>query len=389
MRANRSSVWTRATAVVLAAAASSGVPLVGQTPTPPPPRDRPVFGVQTSAVLVDVVVRDKKGRLVRDLTANDFEVYEDGARQTVHSFRVVDNGPSGDEQAETAAPATPAPDAAGPKPTPPSAAPVAPTAVAFVFDRLSPSARALAVKTATSYMDHGYVPGDFAAVFAIDLSLHIVQPFTTNPDRVRAAINQAGAQGNTPFANERQDARGHEDTAQRAADAVGALSGGGGTSGSAGALAGVFAVQQLNEQMQANMIRSFDVLEREQQGFATTHALLALVNGLKPLPGRKTLVFFSEGLALTSNVEGQFRSVIASANRANVSVYSVDAAGLRVDSSTRETAQEMRANAQARLRQEESAGLGRLSNEALSRGFERNEDAQRLNPESGLGQLAK
>ena len=72
-------------------------------------------------------------------------------------------------------------------------------------------------------------------------------------------------------------------------------------------------------------------------------------------------MFFSEGLALTASVEGQFRSVIASANRANVSVYSVDAAGLRVESGTHESRAEMVANAQARLRQEESAGLGRVS----------------------------
>ena len=34
-------------------------------PASPPP---PVFGAQTAAVVVDVVVRDKKGNLVRDLT---------------------------------------------------------------------------------------------------------------------------------------------------------------------------------------------------------------------------------------------------------------------------------------------------------------------------------
>ena len=79
------------------------------------------------------------------------------------------------------------------------------------------------------------------------------------------------------------------------------------------------------------MLRTFDALERDQQGFATTNGLLAVVNGLKAIPGRKTVVFFSEGIAITANVWAQFRSVISSANRASVSVYAIDAGGLRTD----------------------------------------------------------
>lgn len=39
----------------------------------------------TSAVIVDVVVRDDD-RPVTDLTVDDFEVFEDGVRQTIASF---------------------------------------------------------------------------------------------------------------------------------------------------------------------------------------------------------------------------------------------------------------------------------------------------------------
>ena len=56
------------------------------------------------------------------------------------------------------------------------------------------------------------------------------------------------------------------------------------------------------------MIRTFDALERDQQGFATTNGLLAVVNGLKAIPGRKTVVFFSEGMAIPANVQAQFRT---------------------------------------------------------------------------------
>ena len=46
------------------------------------------------------------------------------------------------------------------------------------------------------------------------------------------------------------------------------------------------------------------------------------------LPGRKTLVYFCQG-SPSPAVEARFRSIIATTNRKNVSVYALDAAGLR------------------------------------------------------------
>ena len=46
---------------------------------------RPKFGTSTAAVLVDVVVRDKKGKPVSGLTAEDFQVFEDGVPQKIIS----------------------------------------------------------------------------------------------------------------------------------------------------------------------------------------------------------------------------------------------------------------------------------------------------------------
>ena len=43
----------------------------------------PTFAVETSAVVLDVVVRDDEGRMVRDLDASDFEVSEDGVEQVL------------------------------------------------------------------------------------------------------------------------------------------------------------------------------------------------------------------------------------------------------------------------------------------------------------------
>ncbi len=84
--------------------------------------------------------------------------------------------------------------------------------------------------------------------------------------------------------------------------------------------------------LESRLVESFESLERDQQGFASTHALLSLVGGLSTLPGRKAVLLFSEGLAIPSNVEATYRSVIGAANRARVSVYTLDAGGLRVES---------------------------------------------------------
>ena len=58
---------------------------------------------------------------------------------------------------------------------------------------------------------------------------------------------------------------------------------------------------------------------------------------MRTLPGRKSVIFFSEGLAIPPAVVAQFRSVIDTANRANVSIYAMDAAGLRTESTSKET----------------------------------------------------
>ena len=45
--------------------------------------------VTTTEVALDLVVRNKKGRQVKNLKADDVEIYEDGARQQLLSFRLV------------------------------------------------------------------------------------------------------------------------------------------------------------------------------------------------------------------------------------------------------------------------------------------------------------
>jgi VWFA-related protein len=375
---------TRLGAAFLALALASTPPVRAQAPPAVPASpDPPVFGAQASTVLLDLVARDRKGQLVRDLRAEDLEVYEDGVRQTIDTFRLVDvepHVPAAATEPSAAPAATPAP-AGSPAPVPPNA----PVVVAFVFDRLSANARKMAHQAALTYADRGHAEGDLVGVFGVDLALRTYQPFTTDLDSVRVALLQASAQANTAFASEREESRRRVDAIDRADVTLDSLQSGREGGGTATALV---ASQQAVNLALLDMSRTFDVLEREQQGFATTHGLMAVVNGLKVIPGRKTIVFFSEGVAIPAAVQDQFRSVIATANRANVAIYAVDAGGLRTDSGTREARDELVQASQRRLRQEEMAGRGIPSREALNRGMERNEDALRLNPETGLGQLA-
>src|SRR5260221_1917312 len=226
----RESTLTRSLPVILLAALAVGpgpCPAValaqpqGATPQPP------VFGAQTAAVVVDVVVRDKKGKLVRDLSAAEFTVLEDGAPQTVDSLRVVDTAPAAEEDAGATAssPAAPHVGTAAPAAGPKAAPARAPSLIAFRFDRLSPDARKTAEKAALSYTDRGHMEGDLVAVFAIDLALRTLQPFTNDVQAVKAALSRAATQGNTAFASERADARERTDSVARADDSLGALTG--------------------------------------------------------------------------------------------------------------------------------------------------------------------
>src|SRR5687768_9016377 len=82
-----------------------------------------------TAVLVDVVVRDRRGQPVRDLTAADFQILEDGVPQSVGAFTAfMDAKPVA--PAATAAAPVPSASPAGGAPAPDER----PLVTALVFD---------------------------------------------------------------------------------------------------------------------------------------------------------------------------------------------------------------------------------------------------------------
>jgi hypothetical protein len=96
------------------------------------------FPLSTERVQVDVVVRDKKGAILRGLRALDFEVYEDGARQEVESLDLLERAlpsfvPAAVDSSTTEK--------------------ITPTFVALAFDRLSPGARTFAQQAVLRHLD--------------------------------------------------------------------------------------------------------------------------------------------------------------------------------------------------------------------------------------------
>jgi hypothetical protein len=139
--------------------------------------------------------------------------------------------------------------------------------------------------------------------------------------------------------------------------------------------------------MRSRTEETFEALQRDQQGYATTNGLMAIVNSMSRLPGRKAVLLFSEGVSIPPDVQQHFHSVINAANRANVSFYAVDAAGLRAESTLQAAREEI--NSRARRRMD---NLDRTMNDTsgpLTKGLERNEDLLNISPESGLSQLAQ
>ena len=373
------------TALVIIALASSSLPSLAQT-TQSKEQQEEVVRVGSNEVVLDAVVRDKKGHAVKDLGPSDFEVYEDGVRQDVASFRLVTRGagattPGGNSPGATttaaAKPGTAATAGRGLEGV---------GAVALVFDRLSAESRVRARQAALAYIGGGLTEDDFVGVFGVDFSLRVIQPFTNNERLVRNAIERAGSldNPNTPeHAQQIADLQQQTEVLQSQADQAQASAGQANGTGGAG---GGSMMDLAFAQMTQRSLEVFEMLEHNQQGFAATNSLLAVINALAQLPGRKTLVLFSEGIAIPAAVEGHFKAVISNANRAGVSIYSVDAAGLRAISSDQATGRSLTALGQQRTR---IAGSANEPNTPMMRDLERNEDLMRANPDSGLGQLAE
>jgi VWFA-related protein len=80
----------RASLIIAALLALAGSDVPGQAPQPQAPAQPPTFKVEVNYVEIDAVVTDAQGNFVGDLTRDDFQVVEEGKPQTVSAFTRVD-----------------------------------------------------------------------------------------------------------------------------------------------------------------------------------------------------------------------------------------------------------------------------------------------------------
>jgi VWFA-related protein len=272
---------------------------------------QPVFRSGTELVLVNVVVRDKTGAVVRGLTQNDFSITEDDKPQTVTSFDFEEL----DRLSADATPSADTPPVLPPKPTSDaSSANDARSAKAlaervpapkidmhgrrlivlfFDLSSMQPEELQRAVKAAHDYVDQKLSPADLIAVASFSTSLQVDQDFTADRARLADAIDAYGGANGAGFEN--------------------------GTTG--------------DPEDTSDNGNAFTADDTEFNIFNTDRrldALQTLSDELSGIEQKKSVIYFSSGMSQQgSDNQVELRRTVDRANRANVSIYAADMRGLQ------------------------------------------------------------
>jgi len=157
-------------------------------PQKPSDDQEDVVKITTNLVQVDAVVT-KDGKPVKNLTADDFEIFEDGRRQTITSFAYISNVPA------TAPPPTKEDKKAAANA---NAAPYAPIkadephrTVAFVVDDLGLSAESMSIvrKQLRKFVAEQFQPNDLVAIVRTSGELGALQQFTNDKRLLNRAVD--------------------------------------------------------------------------------------------------------------------------------------------------------------------------------------------------------
>ncbi len=236
-------------------------------------------------VQLDAVVTDRKGKQVTDLAAGDFDLLQDGKPQVITNLSYV----------RIADPTGPAP-ALRPVKTPLDTVPAPPVklapnqvrrTIALIVDDLNLSFVNIArVRQAlATFVDEQMQPGDLAAILRTSAGIGALQEFTTDKRLLHAAIDRVRW------------------TFVRNDDGV-------------------------------NGIRNLDLSQEAVFAIGTLGAVRYVVNGLGQLPGRKSVVLFSDlipgfsGPGVNSQLLESMHRLIDAANRAAAVIYAIDPAGV-------------------------------------------------------------
>jgi len=263
----------------------------------------PAFRANVSLVVVDVVVRDGNGAIVRGLTARDFEVREDNKPQQIRSFdfEEVTTAPPGAAPLPPilSAGATASPAASPTRAPEPVAAPMRREDLAgrrllvllFDLSSMQPEELDRAGQAAVKYVDEQMTDADLVAVASIDTTLEVHSDFTSDRQAVKRALSTFTAIDGVAFETP-------------AAETTATDEAGGAAAASA----------------------EYDLFNND----ARLRAIRTLAEALAPVEQKKAILYFSSGMARSgSDNQVELRTAISAAVRANVSLYPVDTRGLQ------------------------------------------------------------
>ena len=329
------------------AAASQGLPPVAES-------------VEVSITNVEVVVTDSKGHRVSGLTKDDFQVLQDGVPQTITNFYAVSGGKLLLEDGKTVSIEEP------------KAAELVPEELKaryiLYIDNLNiqPQNRNRMFKRLKEFVQQTVGKQAEAMVVVFNRSLKVRRKFTADPAEVLNVLDQIEGEtgGATTQVGERKDALQKINDAQSASEAE-------------------YVARQYAESYRND-------LEFTVDGIKTT------VNGLAGVPGRKVLVYVSDGLPASVGLElydtiqrkfrdtanglsqfeydmnSRYAGIVQAANAQGVTIWALDASGLAVDDmmtaenrtmDTRPSSFIMRTNTQAPLQMmaEQTGGLAAIN----------------------------
>lgn len=302
-----------------------------QDAAPPPQEPGLTIRQSVQEVVLEVTVRDAKGKIVKNLKPTDLQVMEDGVRQEIRSFKLIQ---AHEAEGKGKGKGAPEPVAATTAPAPGTNPLKAVNLICIVFSNLDAfsSLKQNSISAVKDFLRSQIQPGTWIAVFNLTSELTVIQPFTTNRNEVLAAADRAFTGGGMDFA---QAATAVLSASPNALSIEAAANGNpGGTLAAAMKLTGV----GLNPEGSApaaaannpNTTRDSAIQRRQLngiEGMREMDQLLAMIRQLATLPGRKSVLMLSPGLVTVGDPE-QFKSMLDKANKADVTVYAVDVNGL-------------------------------------------------------------
>jgi VWFA-related protein len=284
--------------------------------TPPVEEKDDSIKISTTLIQVDVTVTDKKGDLVTDLKPEDFEVYENGKKQEVTNFSFITINPQTNKIEVATRPKNSQKQPQIPIPPIKLRQEEVRRTYAIVVDDLGISFEHInwVQQTLKKFINEQMQDGDLVAIVRTGAGIGALQSFTSDKRQLLAAAekirwNPLSRGGTDTFDPIRTDFKGE-------------LSGSIKSDGNLRNPQGSQADKEFMEQ--------FEDFRSRNLSAGTFGAVNYVINGMRELPGRKSLLFISQGFSLKDPVIFESVRILAdAANRASVVLYTLDPRGLQ------------------------------------------------------------